>query len=128
MPRVPSRHSVKFCRRSLRAKPVGVSPQESRAIDFAKVSEPRLLIIVGPLRIVSAAVLYIATPGLYAILITFANGVLRIVENVMSVTAVVVEIGIVSRTPTPGPIKRPVDWTAHDDYSALSFNRAARKQ
>src|SRR2546421_4445794 len=44
----------------LRSEAVAVSPQEARPVNLSKVTEARFLIVVGPLRIVSATMLGVA--------------------------------------------------------------------
>src|ERR1041384_2123862 len=122
----PSRHLFTYFA-GLRSESVVVTPQEARTINLSGVTEAGFLIVVRPLRIVGATMLSIALARLQPILISLPRGLLRIVENVMTVAAVIVEVRIII-PPTPSP-KWSIDRSANNNHaSLLCRGRRARER
>ena len=106
---------------------IGITTHKTLPINFSKVSEACLLKVMRPLRIVTAPVLGITLSGLQPIMVAFVPGCIGTVEDVMSITAVVVKVWIVAERPSPTPrtIERPIDWAAHHHDSTLSLSDGA---
>src|ERR1041384_7367098 len=111
----PSRHLFTYFA-GLRSESVVVTPQEARTINLSGVTEAGFLIVVRPLRIVGTTMLSIALARLQPILISLPRRLLRIVEDVMTVTAVIVEVRIIAPSTSP---EWSIDRPANDNHASL---------
>jgi len=95
---------------------------EAGSVNLSKVTETCLLKVVRPLGIITATMFDVSCPRLQSVIVAMSISSVRVPENILAITAVVVEIGVISQPPIspPGSIKRTVGPYYYDPALGLS--------
>jgi len=95
---------------------------EAGPIDLSKVTETCLLKVMRPLGIITATMFHVSCPRLQSVIVTMSISSVRVAENILAITAVVVEIRVIIQPPIspPGSIKRTVRPYYYDPTLGLS--------
>jgi hypothetical protein len=127
MPRLSTRHPLSeqaYFLYVLRPEAIRISLYEPRSIHFSKVAKTCLLKIVRSLGIVTAVVLDVTCAGLQSIMVALAGRGVSAIEHIMAVPAVVIEVRVIPKWPSPPRIiEAPVNWPIWpDDYNPTSLS------